>query len=327
MSEIIGSTSWGHTTSTQEGNVRTFSGNWTGTGFVTGTGDSEKILLSSQAYMESEIVNTGANSINLYQNRYTGGNTGVLKYRSGSTVVNCQAAEWETYSGSFASLGYAQIRMEAGSNQWWLTNGIATGDVVAAYQAKGAGSYVNSLHNLVEDVYNLVDTGHAPDWDDVNGWKFDVMSSEYLDTTIESSSTWSILCRYSNYISGWNGALFGLYDSSNGQGMFFIPNDNSVPVYHQYGMGTNPIVVIGDKSLGGVVGIAQYQGYFDGTADGDPTSGSWSSFEVTFLIGCLNSIGDSPAQFSSSYIQAIAIYNKTLTPTQIAAITDNMEAL
>ena len=109
---IEGSTSWGQATDTQEGNVRNFSGNWTGTGFISGSGNYEKMYLSSLSYMESEVVNTGANSIDLYQNRYSGGDTGVLKYRSGSTVVNCQAAEWQVYSGSFASLGYTQVRVE-----------------------------------------------------------------------------------------------------------------------------------------------------------------------------------------------------------------------
>jgi hypothetical protein len=109
---IRGSTSWGQTDGVQEGNVRTFSGNWTGNGFVSGSGNYEKLYLSSTAYMESEIVNTGANSIDLYQNKYSAGDTGVLKYRSGSTVIDCQEAAWQTYSGSFSSLGYTQVRVE-----------------------------------------------------------------------------------------------------------------------------------------------------------------------------------------------------------------------
>jgi hypothetical protein len=111
-SAIEGSTSWGQATGAQEGNVRTFSGNWIGNGFVSGSGNYEKMYLSSTAYMESEVVNTGANSIDLYQNKYSGGDTGVLKYRSGSSVVDCQASAWQTYSGSFTSSGYTQVRVE-----------------------------------------------------------------------------------------------------------------------------------------------------------------------------------------------------------------------
>jgi hypothetical protein len=70
------------------------------------------MYLSSKAYMESEIINTGLTSINLYQNRYTAGDTGVLKYRSGSSVSDCQSASWQTYSGSFTSSGYTQVRVE-----------------------------------------------------------------------------------------------------------------------------------------------------------------------------------------------------------------------
>jgi hypothetical protein len=109
---IVGSTCWGHTSGVQEGNVRTFTGNWTGTGIVSGSSDSEKILLSTGNYMQSEIVNTGANRIELFQNKYDLSGSGLLKYRSGSNVANCEAAEWQSYTGSFASTGYTQIRVE-----------------------------------------------------------------------------------------------------------------------------------------------------------------------------------------------------------------------
>jgi len=110
---IEGSTCWGHTSGVQEGNVRTFAGNWTGTGVISGSSDSEKILLSTGNYMQSEIVNTGANRIELFQNKYDLSASGLLKYRSGSNVVNCEAAEWQSYTGSFVSTGYAQIRVES----------------------------------------------------------------------------------------------------------------------------------------------------------------------------------------------------------------------
>lgn len=111
-SSIIGSTAWGHTTSAQEGNLRSFSGNWTGTGMILGTGDTEKVLLSTGNYLESEVINSGINSITLTKNKYGGNNTSILYYRTGSSVAACQEASWQTYSGSFASTGYSQIRVE-----------------------------------------------------------------------------------------------------------------------------------------------------------------------------------------------------------------------
>jgi hypothetical protein len=219
MAEIEGSASWGQTTGTQEGNIRTFANNWSGTGVISGTGDSEKILLSSGNYMQSEIVNTGTNSIQLLQNKYTGGDTGILKYRSGSNVVNCEAAGWENYSGSFASLGYTQLRIE---QAWWLTEGLTASDVVAAYRAKGAGSYANSLENLVEDTYTLVDTGHAPDWDDTNGWYFDGVS-EYLSVpTMTINQNLTVIIRFSGAtVNATRRALFGFSDENSTQRFSF----------------------------------------------------------------------------------------------------------
>lgn len=109
---IEGSACWGKTENVQEGNIRTFSGNWTGTGMTLGSGDSEKILLSSGNYMESEIINTGANWLSITKDKYGGSNISILKYRSASSVSDCQNASWQTYSGSFSSGGYTQIRLE-----------------------------------------------------------------------------------------------------------------------------------------------------------------------------------------------------------------------
>lgn len=110
---IIGSTVWGHTTGAIEHNIRTFSDNWTGSGSIVNSGDSEKLILSSTgSYMESEIVYTDAIKVDLMQNKYGSGDTSLLKHRSGSDVASCQEASWQTYSGSFVSDGYVQIRTE-----------------------------------------------------------------------------------------------------------------------------------------------------------------------------------------------------------------------
>jgi hypothetical protein len=100
-------------TGVTEANVRTFAGNWTGTGTITGSGDSEKVCLDPGEYMVSEVFQTGANIIVILQNEYSQGDYAVLKYRHGTTQSACEAASWNLYSGQFASLGYVQIRLEA----------------------------------------------------------------------------------------------------------------------------------------------------------------------------------------------------------------------
>ena len=112
---ISGSVTWGHDTGVTETNIRDFSGNWTGTGSVSGSGDAEIISLDSGEYMESEVVQiSSGKTVRLRQNVYDGtGDDVTLKYRTGATSAACQAAEWSAYSTPFGSLGYVQVRVEA----------------------------------------------------------------------------------------------------------------------------------------------------------------------------------------------------------------------
>lgn len=109
---LTGSTTWGHTTAVVETNVRTFSGNWTGTGQVEGSGDSERLSLNTAEYMISEVVNMGAGStVQILQNNYASGSTTTLEYRQGSTSAECGTAAFASYSGTFTCAGYVQIRV------------------------------------------------------------------------------------------------------------------------------------------------------------------------------------------------------------------------
>lgn len=109
---IAGSTCWGHNTGVIETNVRTFAGNWSGTGSISGNGDTEKLIINEGQYMQSEVVNTGALNVTLAQNVYAAGDTGTIKFRHGATEAACLAATFEDYVGPFASLGFVQVRVE-----------------------------------------------------------------------------------------------------------------------------------------------------------------------------------------------------------------------
>jgi len=96
-----------------EDNVQTFLNNWTGTGEIGGAGDAETICMNAGEYMESEVVNTGAQTVELAQNVYAAGDTILLRYRHGATQVDCLAAGWNDYTIPFVSLGYVQVRIES----------------------------------------------------------------------------------------------------------------------------------------------------------------------------------------------------------------------
>lgn len=96
-----------------EDNVSTFTDNWTGTGEISGVGNAETICLESGEYMESEVVVTGALSVELLQNNYdVTGDDVVMKYRTGASEAACLAAAWTDYTVIFESLGYVQVRLE-----------------------------------------------------------------------------------------------------------------------------------------------------------------------------------------------------------------------
>ena len=52
------------------------------------------------------------NNVAMTRNFYIAGDDATLKYRHGETQVACEAASWNSYTGSFVSLGYVQIRLE-----------------------------------------------------------------------------------------------------------------------------------------------------------------------------------------------------------------------
>lgn len=110
---ISGTVAWGHVDGVQEDNVRTFTDHWTGTGTISGSGNAELICVGAGEFMESEIIETGTESIELLQNVYAAGDEVLIKYRHGATVEDCEAATWIIYSTSFDSLGFVQVRIES----------------------------------------------------------------------------------------------------------------------------------------------------------------------------------------------------------------------
>lgn len=109
---IEGSTCWGHITGVIETNIRTFTGNWTGTGIIENAGDAERLALETTEYMISEVVYTTARMVELDQNHYDPSGDNVnLDYRHGATQAECEAAAWNDYTVPFNSLGYVQVRV------------------------------------------------------------------------------------------------------------------------------------------------------------------------------------------------------------------------
>lgn len=113
VSYITGSVCWGRVTGVIETNIRTFTGNWSGTGIIANAGDAELIALNAGEYMVSEMVETFVKVVELDQNHYDAGDNVTIQYRNGNTPANCDIDSWHTYSVPFLSLGYVRVRIES----------------------------------------------------------------------------------------------------------------------------------------------------------------------------------------------------------------------
>jgi len=107
-----GAVCWGHDTGVTEANIRDFSINWSGTGYIAGAGDDEALYLDTGDSEESETWNIGARRIKIEYNKYQAG-VGVptIQYKNGATQLACEADAWHDYVGSFVCTGWVKVKV------------------------------------------------------------------------------------------------------------------------------------------------------------------------------------------------------------------------
>jgi len=204
----------------------------------------------------------------------------------------------------------------AASGGWWDNNGAISG-CVAAYAPKGAASLAASYTNLTGNATYNAAPGVAPTHSSADGWTFNG-STQYLTTGITPTTTYTALCRYSDY-GGINKYFFGAYKTA-GTIIFGAYISTSGRGYWN---GT-AVLTVGTSVSSGVQGIAGNTAYYNGSRDG--TIVSAANTGLTMYIGALNNDG-SPLLYLSGKIQALAIYSTTLTAGEVATITTAMQAL
>jgi hypothetical protein len=106
---------WGHETGYDEDFARPFSGIWSGSGVISGSGNEEIMTLDPGENMEGEIVEIGAIEVQILINKYRTGSgpAPTVKYKDGNTYEDCDADIWNLYSSSFTSQGFVKVRVEA----------------------------------------------------------------------------------------------------------------------------------------------------------------------------------------------------------------------
>lgn len=204
----------------------------------------------------------------------------------------------------------------AAAEPWWLSGGIAAGDCIVAYQAKGAADYAASLVNLngpgVNDATPL--TG-APTFNAALGW-VGVAGCSGLQVTgyATAGGVYSVLVRETgtpNYVIYVDTvAASGLSLASRGAGNSWALINGANLVY----AGRN-----GVHALITQMGADQEVGYFNGVQMGT----NWTALTVpnglTLICGPLTNIASS--------IAAVVWYSTRITPAQVLAVSTAMAAL
>src|SRR3989344_198301 len=203
----------------------------------------------------------------------------------------------------------------------WATSSSAPMPV-AAYQPVGAASLASSYSNLINPGTYDAAPGTAPTQASATGWTFNG-TTQYLTTGVLPGATYSAIVRFSggNAVAAYK-EILGSTDNVVG-GFEMIPNHTGGNLTAAHGI---PSVSVSPGLTSGVFGLTAASTYRNGLADGTLTA-NWSGVTPKALyIGSINSNGTA-AQFWPGDIQALAIYNTTLTAPQVAAITTAMQGL
>lgn len=195
---------------------------------------------------------------------------------------------------------------------------------VAAYQPKGAASLAASYVNLVTPgTYNAA-PGTAPTWDATGGWTFLRTSSQYLLTGITpaASRTYSMVVRYSDANLAVNMVLAGA-ELNGGAFPAFYTRISGVANIFVYANGATANGSA--EAAAGVVGVGGTKAYLNGVDEG-VTIGAVAGSIPEIYIGARDFSGVAD-MFASAKIQALAIYNVTLTASQVAAVSAAMALL
>lgn len=188
---------------------------------------------------------------------------------------------------------------------------------LAAYAPKGAASASASYANLVTPgTYNAA-PGVAPTWDAVNGWTFNG-SSQYLDSGVphnDAGQTWSMLVQFSGLVGTSTQVIAGDTASSSA-GFCIVPIRSGNVRYVNGGyLAVSPELATGNLCIAG------NKGYRNGVADtGSISAGVQTSANIYIGAGNLG-------LYCACSIQALVIYNSTLTVLQVAAVVAAMAAL
>ena len=215
----------------------------------------------------------------------------------------------------------------AGASGWWLGDDIPSANCLLCYQPKGAADYTASQVNLANPGTYDATAGNNPTFATGTGWSFDGSNNYLLTGLAPGAGTWTYIVQCANAIDSGDPVVWGERDQ--------VVANSYVMMILYGGIGNNrlrhyngPYADHTDaaKCSGGNYCIADRDGYYNG-ADLSITIGAFTgSSHNAMYVGAYNDRG-SAASFYQGDIIAFAVYNITLTSTQISTLATSMAAL
>jgi len=203
---------------------------------------------------------------------------------------------------------------------WWLQGSINAANCIAAYQPIGAASLAASYTNLANPGTYDAAPGTAPTFDTATGWTFNG-TTQYLDTgvALANAQARSVIIRFSDGPTSTWSSLIGALEQV-GKGLIIVSSTAS-EYYND-----NQRTIAGAPATAAIRAIAGNQGYISAAPHGATIAFTGGGTPRNLHIARLNN-GASGTNYAAVKIQALAIYDATLTEDQIALITRAMAAL
>ena len=207
---------------------------------------------------------------------------------------------------------------------WWLYGGVSAANAWAVYQPIGAASLAASYVNLANPGTYDAAPGTAPSFDTATGWTFSAASRQYLTTgyTPANDQTCSMIIRYTD--AATTGGILAGVQMSMGTAFFGIQPLRTGSVVGYFSGST--ALTISPSLANGVLAIAGNRAYRNGSQETGTMPVGSGTFKTPIYIGRMSG-NESYPYYLSCKIQAIAIYNTTLSAAQVAAISSAMAAL
>lgn len=213
----------------------------------------------------------------------------------------------------------------AAANWWEPTTGSFT--VVAAYQPKGAADLAASYINLANPGTYDAAPGTAPSFDS-DGWVFLFSAARYLTTGISAGQNWTAIARFSHGVRDGSGSYNALFGSDGAAGRRFYLWPLFTDTQCVFGGGGLRIYAQGSILSSGVMAVAGREGYINGSWVAQTDAAYNANPPKALLIGAMaDASTGSPILYWTGKVQALAIYSTTLDATQIAEVTNAMNAL